>query len=133
MFQFLRLSAGAPHVLDETVALRQAVEGVVALAHGADEAAEGVGLVLAGVPAVLVDLANGELDRGVVLGLDDAVGRRALAGDVAVTTVRKMAPLSWDVGQLRMLPPVQHSLMAPGFARTGPRARHVRSPFLRLR
>ena len=82
-FQFLRLSAGAPHVLDETVALRQAVEGVVALAHGADEAAEGVGLVLAGVPAVFVDLANGELDRGVVLGLDDAVGGRALPGDVA--------------------------------------------------
>lgn len=78
-----RLPAGAPDVLEETVALGQAVDGVVALTHGADEAAEGVGLVLAGVAAVLVDLADGDLDGGVVLGLDDAVGGRALAGDVA--------------------------------------------------
>lgn len=41
-------------------------------------------MVLAGVAAVLVNLANVDLDRGVVLGLNDAVGRRALAGDVTV-------------------------------------------------
>jgi hypothetical protein len=40
-------------------------------------------LVLAGVTAVLVDLANAELDTGVVFGFDDAVGRAAFAGDVA--------------------------------------------------
>lgn len=76
-------SARAPDALCEAVPLREAVEAIVALAHGAHEAAQGVDLVLARVPAVLVDLANGKLDRRVVLGLDDAVGRRALAGDVA--------------------------------------------------
>lgn len=83
-FRRIRLSLGAPDVLEEAVALGQAVEGVVALAHGADEAAEGVGLVLAlDGTAVLVDLGDGDLDGAVVLGLDDAVGRRALPRDVA--------------------------------------------------
>jgi hypothetical protein len=77
------LSARAPYALQETVSLCEAVDAVVALAHGTHEAAEGVRLVLASVPAVLADLADGDLDRGVVLGLDDAVRRAALAGDVA--------------------------------------------------
>jgi len=77
------LSAGAPDSLEETILLCQPVERVVALAHGADEAAEGICLVLAGVAAVLVDLADADLDGGVVLGLDDAAGGAALAGDVA--------------------------------------------------
>lgn len=34
--------------------------------------------------AVLVNLGDGDLNRSVVLGLDDAVGGRALAGDVTV-------------------------------------------------
>lgn len=79
------LSLGGPDVLNKAVALGQAVEGIVGLTHGADEAAEGVDVVLAGdSTAGLVDLGDGDLDRGVVLGLDDAVGGRALAGDVAV-------------------------------------------------
>jgi hypothetical protein len=65
--------------------LGQAVHGVVALAHGADEAAEGVDLVVTlDGTAVLVDLCDGDLDGTVVLGLDDAVGGAALAGDVTV-------------------------------------------------
>ena len=41
-------------------------------------------MVLAGdLTAVLVNLSDGDLDGGVVLGLDDAVGGRALPGDVA--------------------------------------------------
>jgi hypothetical protein len=76
------VSARVPDVLEEAVALGEAVHAVVALAHGADEAAEGVDLVLASVTAVLVNLGDGDLDRAVVLGLDDAVGRAALAGDV---------------------------------------------------
>jgi len=40
-------------------------------------------VVLARVAAVLVDLADADLDAGVVLGLDDTVGRAALAWDVA--------------------------------------------------
>ena len=76
------VSARVPDVLEEAVALGEAVHAVVALAHGADEAAKSVDLVLASVTAVLVNLGDGDLDRAVVLGLDDAVGRAALAGDV---------------------------------------------------
>jgi hypothetical protein len=80
----LPLAGGGPDVLEETVTLSKAVEGVVALTAGTDEAAESEGLVLAGVAAVLVNLADGDLDGGVVVGLDDAVGGAALAGHVAV-------------------------------------------------
>lgn len=82
--EHLSLLLSAPDALQETITLCQSVEGVVALAHGADETAESVDLVLAGVSAVLVDLSNGDLDGGVVLGLDDAVGGAALAWDETV-------------------------------------------------
>ena len=70
------LSGSAPDALEEAVLLCQPVQAVVALAHGADEAAEGVDLVVTGVAAVLVNLANTDLDGSVVLGLDDASGGR---------------------------------------------------------
>lgn len=77
------LALGVPDGLEETIALGKAVEGVVRLAHGANEAGEGVDDVLAlDGTAVLVDLGDGDLARTVVLGLDDAARRRALAGDV---------------------------------------------------
>lgn len=79
------LSLCAPNALDEAVTLGQSVQGIVRLAHGTDEAAEGVDVVLAGDGAArLVNLGNGDLNRGMVLGLDNAVGGRALAGDVAI-------------------------------------------------
>lgn len=82
----LHLSLRRPDVLDKTVALGKAVQGIVGLAHGADEAAQSVDVVLAGDGAAgLVNLGDGDLDGGVVLGLDDAVGGRALAGDVAIS------------------------------------------------
>jgi hypothetical protein len=70
------LSGSAPDALEEAILLCEPVEAVVALAHGADEAAEGVDLVVAGVAAVLVNLADADLDGSVVLGLDDASGGR---------------------------------------------------------
>lgn len=79
------LSLGGPDALDDAIALHKSVEGVVALAHGTDETAEGVDVVLAlDLAAVLVNLGDRDLDGSVVLGLDDAVGGAALAGDVAV-------------------------------------------------
>lgn len=82
--QFPDLSLGAPDVLDKAISLGQSVQGVVALTHRSDEAAEGVDVVLAlDGSAVLVNLRNRDLDGAVVLGLDDAVGSAALAGDVA--------------------------------------------------
>lgn len=81
----LRLPLGRPDVLDKAVALCEAVKRIVGLTHGADKAAEGVDVVLAvDLAARLVNLGDGDLDGAVVLGLDDAVGGRALAGDVAV-------------------------------------------------
>jgi hypothetical protein len=70
------LPGRAPDRLEEAVLLCEPVEGVVGLAHGANETAESVDLVLAGVAAVLVNLGDAELDRGVVLGPDDASGGR---------------------------------------------------------
>lgn len=77
------LSARAPHALQEPVLLRQSVHAVVALPHRPHEPAQGVHLVLARVAAVLIDSADADLYRRVVLGCDDAVGCAALAGDVA--------------------------------------------------
>jgi len=77
------LPACAPDGLEEAVLLCEPVEAVVGLAHGADETADGVGLVVAGVAAVLVNLANAELDRGVVLGPDDASGGRLVGISIA--------------------------------------------------
>ena len=77
------LPLGAPDVLEEAVALGEAVEGIVALTHGADETRQSVDDVLAlDGTAVLVDLGDGDLARAVVLGPDDSARRRALAGDV---------------------------------------------------
>lgn len=81
------MASSRPDVLQVSITLGKAVEGVVALAARADEAAQSVRLVLAGVAAVLVNLADGDLHRGVVVGLDDAVGCAALAGHVAVGRV----------------------------------------------
>jgi hypothetical protein len=112
----LDLSLAAPDALDEAVALRQAVHGIVALAHRSHEAAEGVDVVLAGDgAAVLVDLGDGDLDGAVVLGLDDAVGGAALAGDVAGT-------MSFSISA---------GIRLGEGAHTGPRSHHGRSPFRR--
>jgi hypothetical protein len=75
-----RLSGRAPDALEEAILLCEPVEAVVALAHGADEAAEGVDLVV----AVLVNLADADLDGGVVLGLDDASGGRLEGISIAI-------------------------------------------------
>jgi len=78
------LPLGAPDVLEQAVALGQAVQSIVALTHGTHETREGVDDVLAlDGTAVLVDLCDSDLAGAVVLGLDDPPGGRALAGDVA--------------------------------------------------
>jgi hypothetical protein len=78
------LPASAPHALQEPIPLCQSVDAVVTLTHLAHEAAERKDVVLASVASVVVDLCDGDLDRGVVLGLDDAVCGGALAGDVTI-------------------------------------------------
>ena len=78
----LSLDASAPNVLQQTVALCQSVQGIVALAHCSYEAAKCVDLALTSVSAVLVNFAYRDLDRRMVLGLDDTVGCAALSWDV---------------------------------------------------
>ena len=121
------LPLGAPDVLEEAVALGEAVQGIVALAHGADETGQGVDDVLAlDGPAVLVDLGDGDLAGAVVLGLDDAARRRALAGDVTVGggTLESVRSLSGR-GRAIVVVGQQGGL-------TGRRFHHGRSPFWRL-
>jgi hypothetical protein len=77
-------------------------------------------VVLASIAAVLVDFGDGDLDRGVVLGLDDAVGSGALAGDVAM---REEVMLGYAVEDCEC-----DGCIGEG-ARTGRQARRVRSPW----
>lgn len=74
-----------PNTLQESIPLRQSVHAVVTLGPRSHESAERIRLVLACVSAVLVDLADGDLHAGVVLGFDDSVGCGAFSGDVAVS------------------------------------------------
>jgi hypothetical protein len=78
----LSLQASAPNILQQTISLCQSVQRIVALPHRSYEAAEGIDLALACESTVLINLSHGDLDGCVVLGLDDAVGGAALAGDV---------------------------------------------------
>jgi hypothetical protein len=127
------LSLRAPDTLEEAVLLGEPVDGVVALAHGADEAAEGVDLVVAGVATVLIDLADADLNGAVVLGLDDAAGGAALAGDVDCAVVLALCD-SNIVGEARIggveIPrrcrPRQRADWGQAYGR---RARRVRSPW----
>jgi hypothetical protein len=96
--QLSHLPAAAPDALQEAILLGQSVHRVVALAHGAHEAGEGICLVLAGVAAVLVNLADGDLYGGVVLGLDDAAGGAAFAGDVATIARQYSHLILWYWG-----------------------------------
>lgn len=86
------LSLGRPDALQVSIALKQAVHRVVGLTHGADEAGQGVDLVVASNgTAILGDLGNGNLDGGVVVGTDDAVGGAALAWNVTGAALAKIA------------------------------------------
>jgi hypothetical protein len=80
----LSLGASAPHILQQTVPLCQSVQRVVTLAHRPNEAAQSIDLALSRESTVLIDLSDGDLDRCVVLGLDDSVGCAAFARDVTV-------------------------------------------------
>jgi hypothetical protein len=63
--------------------LRKTIDTIIRLAHRSHKSAQGINLVLARVPPVLVHLADGDLHAGVVFGFDYAVGGAAFAGNVA--------------------------------------------------
>lgn len=77
------LSLSTPDTLQISIALRKTVKRVIGLAASAHKSAERIDAVFAGVAAVLVNVADGDLHGGVVVGFDDAVGSAAFAGDVA--------------------------------------------------
>lgn len=132
----LHLSLARPDALNQTITLGQAVQGIVGLAHGTDEAAEGVDVVLAGdSTAGLVNLGDRDLDGGVVLGLDDTVGGRALAGDVAIRRKKRGGSVRFghrSSGCRTHARPPLPAHFPSRVALTGPRSRHGRSPFWRL-
>jgi hypothetical protein len=78
------LPRSTPDTLEEAVPLCEPVDAVVALAHGAYEAAERICLVLARVATVLIDFADADLDRRMVLGFDDASGGRLAGISIAI-------------------------------------------------
>lgn len=80
-----------PYALQHSIPLRQSIQRVIALAHGAHKAAQSVYLVFARVPSIFVHFADGDLHRGVVFGFDDAIGGGAFAGNVATADVN-----GWD-------------------------------------
>ena len=86
-FSFPLFGTG-PDLVQESSLLAKAVHRVISLAHGAYEASERKRCVLSGCAALGGNVGNGDLDRGVVLGADDAVGGAALAGDVAARDIR---------------------------------------------
>lgn len=90
------------------------VEGLVSVASLADSAREGVGDVGASHLARLVDLGDVDLDRGVVLGRDEAVGRTALARDVKVDDLALQSEKRWSVDGLE--PGVSNRVTACGRA-----------------
>lgn len=77
------LTGVVPDVLQQTVLLGQSVQGVVSLTSTSNVAAQGVGGVGTGNGSALgVNVRDVDLDRCVVLGLDDSVSGRALSGNV---------------------------------------------------
>lgn len=77
------LTGVVPDVLQQTVLLCQSVQGVVSLTSTSDVAAQGVGGVRTGNGSTLrINVRDVDLNRGMVLGLDDSVSGRALSGNV---------------------------------------------------
>lgn len=75
-----------PNCLQESIPLRKSVQAVITLGSAAHKAAQRIDLVLAGVAACLVDLADADLNRSMVFSFDDAICGRAFAWDVTVKT-----------------------------------------------
>ena len=83
-FSFLiLLTRVRPDVLQQTVVLSKSVQGVISLTSGSNVTGKSVSDVLTwDSVAILIDLGDVDLDRGVVLSLDDSVGSRALSWNV---------------------------------------------------
>lgn len=124
----LSLAASAPDILQKAITLRQSVQGIVALAHSPYESAQSIDLALACESAVLINLAHGDLDGCVVLGLDNAVGGAALAGDVTVKIMR----ISFNPYSLRCISMIEGWEIRALEGRTGQRDLPCRSPSCRI-
>jgi hypothetical protein len=62
----------------------QAVDRVVGLRLGTDKAREGIGSEGASVATLFVHITNVDLDRGVILGANEAVGGRANCASLSI-------------------------------------------------
>lgn len=83
LLKHTNLTGVRPDVLQQTVLLSQSVQGVVSLTSTSDVTAQSVGGGgTSNGSALLIDVGDVDLDRSVVLGLDNSVGGRALSWDV---------------------------------------------------
>ncbi|PKX88451.1 uncharacterized protein P174DRAFT_338167, partial [Aspergillus novofumigatus IBT 16806] len=62
------LAAGSSDVAHIAVTLAEVVQGVITLTMSIEEATESIALVVASIATVLINLANGDLDGGMVIG-----------------------------------------------------------------
>lgn len=99
-----------PHTDRERTAIlgSQAVERVISLRLGTEEAREGIGLEGTGVATVLVNITNVDLDSGVVLGTDEAVSGRASRGKGDPSCIRTPIELAVLVSNIRLSLLVPH-------------------------
>ncbi len=92
-------------VILTTILLGKAVERVIALTELTNEAGKGEDGRLTGIMRPFgVNVSDGNLDRSVVLSLDDAASGSALSGDVKVNKVSfgceiKLMLRTWKDGQ----------------------------------
>jgi len=77
-------SADYLDIIFEGQSLCDQVQSSIALSHLANLSAQSVGGVFTSVDTLLVDMSNVDLHAGVVLGGDQRISGRALAGDVQV-------------------------------------------------
>lgn len=77
-------SAAVENPVEDAVELCEAVQRVVGFGHAADFAAERVCVVFAGHAAVLVELGDVDLDRGVVLGAANLTAHPLLQCDLVL-------------------------------------------------
>jgi len=79
-----KLSLCRPDILQQSITLSQSVEAIVALCARPNVSTQRVRDVLSSVSSLVVNFAHVDLNRAVVVRLDDTASRRALSGDVEV-------------------------------------------------
>lgn len=79
----LSLTRSAPHILQQPIALSKTINAIIGFPHRANETTKSIGDIFPGIATILIYLADRDLNRSMILCLDDSVCGGALSGDVA--------------------------------------------------